>query len=94
MESETSQLDLPLADNSSRAHWVVTKGSHLWMTGSSVPFQKRTPLIPTEAGMARLFPEMKLGFFLVEQLVFSNRQAQQIPSSADSSGWEWGWRGG
>lgn len=33
-ESETSELDLPLADNSSRAHWVVTQGNHFWMTGS------------------------------------------------------------
>lgn len=27
--------------------WVVTKGSHFWMTGSSVPFPKFTSLIPT-----------------------------------------------
>lgn len=95
-ESETSELDLPLADNSSRAHWLVTKGSHFWMTGSSVPFQKFTSLIHRSWHGTSL-PWNEIGVFLVEQLFFFfffNRQAQQIPSSADSSGWEWGWRGG
>lgn len=70
MESETSELHLLLAYNSSRAHWVVTKRSHFWMTGSSVPFQKCMPLIPTEAGVACLFHEMKLGFSNSRTIVF------------------------
>lgn len=89
-ESETSELDLPLADNSSRAHWLVTKGSHFWMTGSSVPFQKFTSLIHRSWHSTSL-PWNEIGVFLVEQLFFFFFQQT---SSADSSGWEWGWRGG
>lgn len=79
-ESETSELDLPLADNSSRAHWLVTKGSHFWMTGSSVPFQKFTSLIHRSwHGTSLQWNE--IGVFLVEQLFFFFFQQT---SSADS----------